>query len=62
MDQIQDIFRDSTGQGAMRNQNLQKKTEEVQNEFEALMNEMINKRTSTRAENLELSSLVADGF
>ena len=43
---IQDILKDNGGGVRMRNENLQKKTEDVQNEFEKLMNEMNSRRNA----------------
>lgn len=37
IDKIKSIFRDGGGMGKIRNQNLQQKTEEIQKEFEVLM-------------------------
>ena len=37
IDKIKSIFRDGGGMGKIRNQNLQQKTEEIQKEFEMLM-------------------------
>jgi hypothetical protein len=49
----------------MRNQDLQKKTEDVQNEFEALMNEMNERRNAgmglTSAQ-LPTANSIVDGF
>jgi len=38
---IQGIFKDEGGQAEIRNTDLRKKTEEVQKEFEQIMNEMV---------------------
>lgn len=45
IDQITNIMREEGGQVRMKNATLQKKTEDVQNEFEKLMNEMVNRRS-----------------
>ena len=37
---------DEGGQGKIRNNRLQQKTQNVQNEFESLMNEMVNRRVT----------------
>ena len=41
---IQGIFKDEGGQAEIRNTDLRKKTEEVQKEFEQIMNEMVARR------------------
>ena len=41
---IQGIFKDEGGQAEIRNHDLRKKTEEVQKEFEQIMNEMVARR------------------
>ena len=41
VDKIRTIFNDEGGKGKIRNQDLQKKTEAIQNEFETLMADMV---------------------
>ena len=41
---IQGIFKDEGGQAEIRNTDLRRKTEEVQREFEQIMNEMVARR------------------
>lgn len=44
VDKIRSIFNDEGGKGKIRNENLQKKTEAIQKEFEELMQEMLERR------------------
>lgn len=45
INQIQDILKDEGGKGTIRNRDLQQKTENVQKEFEQLMNEIVSRRS-----------------
>lgn len=47
VDKIRSIFNDEGGKGKIRNENLQKKTEAIQDEFEQLMTEMVSRRSGT---------------
>lgn len=63
VDKIRNIFNDEGGKGKIRNENLQKKTEAIQKEFEDLMQEMVSKRSGTYAANA-VSNLdeILDGY
>jgi hypothetical protein len=47
VEKIITIFNDEGGKGRIRNEDIQKKTEAIQKEFEQLMQEMVNRRTGT---------------
>jgi hypothetical protein len=47
VEKIRTIFNDEGGKGRIRNEDLQKKTEAIQKEFEDLMQEMVGMRTGT---------------
>lgn len=61
---IQGIYNDEGGRSKMRNIDLQKKTEAVQNEFEKLMNEMVNIRSGGAGSNLNPAAIddILDGY
>ena len=59
---IQGIFKDEGGQAEIRNQDLRKKTEEVQREFEQIMNEMVARRNGGAPAALPKMDDILDGY
>ena len=41
---LQKIMKEEVGQTRIKNENIQQKTEDIQNEFDSLMNELISRR------------------
>ena len=64
VDKIRTIFNDEGGKGKIRNQDLQKKTEAIQSEFETLMADMVYRRGNTGYSANAMSNLeeILDGY